>query len=82
MTRSDGESARDTVSVDTGAFKRKRETGSIGMPTGLYELMQAAGWDSPYYCAVEAGGRGVLHPTLGWVSAETLREIAEEHDEL
>lgn len=47
------------------------------IPLWLDKLLGRAGWDS-YVLAVEIGenGRGVMHPTLGWVSVEELREVA------
>lgn len=46
----------------------------LGIPLWLDKLLGKAGWDS-YVLAVEIGGKGVLHPTLGWVSVDELREV-------
>lgn len=59
-------------------FQRMGETGSVGFPVWLRNLMQEAGWDSHAVEAIELGGRGVLHPTIGWISVEELRELADD----
>lgn len=64
--------------IDSGGLKRRLETGSIGFPIWLRDLMREAGWDAKTVRAIEIGGRGVLHPEVGWVSIDELRELAEE----
>ena len=54
------------------------ETGSIGFPIWLRDLMWDAGWRAKTVRAIEIGGRGVLHPEVGWVSIDELRELAED----
>ena len=67
-----------TQLVETGGLKRMAVTGTLGVPVWLHELLHDAEWDSPYVEIVELGGRGVKHPTVGWVSIEELRELAGE----
>lgn len=67
-----------TLPVETGGLKRKMHTGDLGMPIWLQELLAESGWDTPYVECIELGGRGVKHPTTGWVSIDELRELADD----
>lgn len=48
----------------------------LGIPPWLGPLLRRAGYDSQYILAVEIGGRGILHPEIGWISIKTLTELA------
>lgn len=78
----DDSQARRNRPIDTGGLRRRAITGDLGFPVWLHDLMQDAGWDSRVVKAIEVGGRGVLHPTIGWVSIDELRELAgdDNHD--
>lgn len=71
--------ARQVVEKSKRGPRRLSHTKPIGVPAWLDDLLVDAGWDT-YVLAIEVGGRGALHPDLGWVSVEELRAVAQERD--